>query len=77
MAKSKRTIGPPTDRDWEAENDASTLVEASVIRADKRRMSRAKKAAVKLAKEQQVRASALKKVARTAPLKGRGKRTRK
>jgi len=53
------------DRKWQAENDAHTLVEAAAIKSDKSRTSRAAAAAKKMAVEQQVRATAMKKVAKS------------
>lgn len=61
MAKIK------SDREFQAEFDASTLGEAAVIKSDKQRLGRAKKAATRLAKDAQVKASGLKKVAKTKP----------
>jgi hypothetical protein len=51
------------DKKWEAESDAHTLAEAETIKSDKGRTSRAKNAAGRMAKEQQVRANAMTKVA--------------
>ena len=51
-----------SENDWMAENDANTLARASVL-ADKNRLSKAKKAAGKMVKEQVQRANAIKKVA--------------
>lgn len=53
-----------TEAEWQGENDAQSLAEAAAIRADKKRMSMAKKMAIKMAKEQQVKATALKRVSK-------------
>jgi len=53
------------DKKWEAENDARTLAEAAAIRKDKLRISAAKKEAGTMAKEQQIKATALKQIARS------------
>lgn len=52
MAKKRRTIGmaPTVDRDWQAEMDLRTLLDACKIRKDKKRMA----AASALAKKQLV-----------------------
>jgi len=50
------------DRKFEAENDARTIAEGDVIKADSGRFTRAKTAATRLAKEAQARATAMKKV---------------
>ncbi len=55
---------PKTDKEWQAEMDAETLASGAAIRADKPRMAAAKRAAGKLAKDQQVRATAMKSIAR-------------
>lgn len=51
------------DKQWEIENDARTLAEAEAIKASRSRLSGARRAAKALAKEEQVKATALKKVA--------------
>ena len=48
-----------TDEEWEAESDANTLAEANVIQADEGRMTKAKTAAKKMAKEAEIRAKSL------------------
>lgn len=53
-----------TDRDWEAENDASTLAQAAAIRNDKKRMHRATIAAMRMAKEQRDKADELARIAK-------------
>ncbi len=73
-AKTKATA--PAKDDWEAESDAHTLAQAEAIKADKRRMGRAAKAAKKLADEQAEKAKAMKKIARKSPPKKAGKRKR-
>lgn len=52
-----------SENDWMAEDDANTLARANEILADKSRLSKAKKAAGKMVKEQVQRANAIKKVA--------------
>jgi len=48
---------------WEAENDAQTLVSAEAIKADEPRYKKAQVAAKKLLKEQEDKAAAMKKIA--------------
>ncbi len=55
------------DRDWEAENDASTLAEAELIKADEKRMKKAQEAAKKMADEARDRAHALEDASRAYP----------
>ncbi len=54
---------PKSEKEWQAESDAQTLAEGAAIQADKKRFGRASKAAQKLSKEAQVKATALKRVA--------------
>ena len=61
-------------RQWEAEEDANTLARAEEIKSKKGRFNRAKTAAVKIAKEQKERASAMEKVARGMKIVQRGKK---
>ena len=49
---------------WKAEGDAHTLSEAEVIRGDEKRLEKAQEAAIRLAKEAEEQASAMKDVAR-------------
>ena len=53
-----------TDAQWEAETDAQTLANAAVIKADKGKFARAKKAAVKMAKEEQIKTNVLKRISK-------------
>lgn len=50
---------PMTDTDFRAEGDAHTLAEAAAIKADKKRLAAAQKAAAKMAPEQSAKARAL------------------
>lgn len=52
-----------TDKDWEAENDARTLMEAEVIKGDSKRLEAATKAADRLSKEKVDEAASMQKVA--------------
>lgn len=65
---------PKSQKDFQAEMDANTLAEASAIRADKQRMQAAKRKATILAKEQQIKASALKRVSTTRITKKKGRK---
>lgn len=49
--------------DWRAENDARTLAEAEVIKADKKRLAKAQSAATEMLKERQDGLKGLAKVA--------------
>ena len=70
MAKSKTTKKksktsnpvPKQEQQWMAESDAYTLAEAEAIKMDKGRLSRAQRAAGKLAKQAEQKAKAIKKV---------------
>ena len=53
---------PVSEQNWEAENDARTLAEASVIQKDSKRVEAASKAAVDMANRQQEEAEAMRKV---------------
>ncbi|MFH1932765.1 MAG: hypothetical protein ABIN18_14410 [Pseudomonadota bacterium] len=53
----------PTDKQWEAENDARSLADAEAIQSDKSRLKKAKTAALRLAKEETEKTNALRKVA--------------
>lgn len=53
-----------SDKDWEAEGDAHTLVNAEAIQADKARLGKAKAAAKRMLKEEQVKAQAMARVAK-------------
>jgi hypothetical protein len=55
---------PKTDKEWEAESDADTLARAGEIKRDKKRMNRALIAAMRMAKEQRIKAEELEKVAK-------------
>lgn len=61
-----------SDRQWEAECDARDLARANEITSDPKRLLAAKKAAIKLAKEDEKRANAMKKVV-SKPIRKRGK----
>ena len=60
--KKKRKIVTQPILDHYPEGDARILAEASAIKADKSRLSRAKKASVKLIKERQIELDQLKKI---------------
>lgn len=71
MPKKKKTkkskevsMSLVSDRDWEAKNEARTLAEAEAIKGDKKRYSRAKKAAVQMAKDSEKETKALKRIAK-------------
>lgn len=49
---------------FEAEFDARTIADAEAIKSDKKRFNAAKKAAVKMAKKEQIKVNALKKIAK-------------
>ena len=53
------------DKKWQAESYANSLAEAAAIRVDKARMAAAKKAAAVMVREQEVKARAMKSVARS------------
>ena len=53
-----------TDATFEAEMDARTLAEAAVIKADKVKFGKAKKVAARMAKEEQIKANQLKRIAK-------------
>lgn len=55
---------PKTDKDWEAESDADTLARAGEIRRDKKRLNRAMIAAMRMAKEQRIKAEEMEKIAK-------------
>ncbi len=50
------------DRKWEAESDARTLADAELIKADSKKLTAAKKAAVSMAKEKEKEVKVLKKI---------------
>lgn len=52
-------IEEKTDADWEAENDARTLMEANIIMKDEERMKKAQEAAERLAKEKKEEAESM------------------
>jgi len=56
--------GIEQDRDWEAENDARILADAKVIQADQKRLDKAAKASLRMAKEKSDEAEAMKRVGR-------------
>lgn len=58
------TATPKSEKDWEAESDADTLARAGEIKRDKKRMNRALIAAMRMAKEQRVKAEELEKIAK-------------
>lgn len=51
------------DKRWRAEDDARTLATANVIQDDPTRLTAAKRAAIRIAKEEKERANAMRKVA--------------
>ena len=51
-----------SDKDWEAECDANTLIQAESIRGDKKRLKKALAAAKKISTEKQDEAKAAQKV---------------
>ncbi len=53
---------PISEQNWEAESDAHSLAEASVIQKDSKRAAAAAKAAVDMANRQQADAEAMRKV---------------
>lgn len=63
-----------SDKDWEAEGDAHTLVNAEAIQADKAGPGKAKAAAKRMLKEEQVKAQAMARVAK-GKVKSTGGRT--
>ena len=58
------SLSEKSEKDWEAESDADTLARAGEIQRDKKRMSRAMIAAMRMAKEQRLKAEKLEKVAK-------------
>ena len=52
-----------SEKDWQAESDARTLTEAEVIKSDEKRMGAAQKAAKRIQEEEEIRATAMKKIA--------------
>lgn len=56
---------PKSDKDWEAEGDASTLAQAKAIKDDSPRLKRAQTAAGRMADEQMAKANELRRLART------------
>ena len=50
------------EKEWQAQDDARTLASAEEVKSDKPRLNAAKKQARIMAKEQQQRASSLKKI---------------
>jgi len=64
-------------KDYEAEMDANTIAEAAAIKANRPRFSKARKAAARLATEQQTKATALKKVAKRPPARKAARRSTK
>jgi hypothetical protein len=63
MKKMSKVEQSKTDKEWEAENDARTLMEAEVIKGDPKRLEAATKAADKLSKEKVDEAASMQKVA--------------
>ena len=61
------------DMEWRAQDDARTLMYAEEVKADKSRLSRAKKAALKIAKEKEREVKAIRKIAKPVPKKGKSK----
>ena len=55
------------EKKWQAENDAHTLADASVIKKDKTRLKNAVVAAKRMSTEQNVRLSALRSVSSLKP----------
>jgi hypothetical protein len=66
MAKNKVTIPsvPHTEAEWRAKDDARMLAEAQVILKDPKRLKAAAKAAEGMAKDKEIEARAMKKIAR-------------
>lgn len=67
MAKKVNKVGVPapmSDKDWQAEDDARTLMNAKVIEADRRRVNAACKAAKRMASEKEKEARAIASVAK-------------
>ena len=64
------TQGPKSEKEWEAESDFNTLARAEEIKADSRRVSRAKKAGSKIVAQER---KAL--VAKTRVATSSGKKT--
>ena len=54
------SASPISERDWEAEEDARSLIRVAEIRQSKKRLARAKKALTKLSEEKQKEALAAK-----------------
>jgi hypothetical protein len=67
----KNKLSAPSDDEWMARDDANTLARAAEIKADKARMAKAAKAAQKMVDDAQVKARALKRIAKTKPPKKR------
>lgn len=63
MAQTKAQM-TRQEREWRASDDARTLADSEVIKADATRLKDAKSAAAKLAAEDQKRASAMNRIAR-------------
>ena len=59
-----------SDKKWEAEQDARTLMESQVISNDKRRMNAAIKAAKRMAKEKAAESKAMNGVAKKKTKRG-------
>lgn len=53
-----------SERDWQAEEDANTLSRAEEIKADKARMKSAADAARRMQEDAEIRAKALKRIAK-------------
>lgn len=58
MARNKAY--PVAEKDWQAESDCHTLVEAQKIRKDPKRLAAAKKAALRKVKELEEHAATMK-----------------
>lgn len=55
-----------SDEAWQAESDAETLARAAEIQADKKRLKKAAKAAKSMVSDAQIRAKAMKRIAKKA-----------
>ena len=47
-------VGPASEDDWQAEDDARTIVRAEAIKADPKRMEKARAAAKKIADRERI-----------------------
>lgn len=63
MAKKVTAAGVESNKDWQAESDARTLMEAEVIKKDSKRFNAALKAADRMADDKKKESDAMSKVA--------------